>query len=171
MIAIGKERTSALGVIPSGDELTFKLYPGRFANDLLKWRELSLFSSSSSLEYVQAAITKRLKLVDSPVGPGPGNWTLATRCSSLTFSGEGPWKVSCKPTKAFARPCPPPSRAFFYILEAAIHSSRAFMGIEYVERALRLLEEAERLADEDDKLAIVELKEYLGRFRKERELR
>jgi len=161
MIAIAGNRTSALGIVPR-EGLSFKLYPGRFAEALIKGERLSLFASSSSLEYVRSALTKDLTLVETPIGLGPGKWYLAIECGKLKLFGDGPWIGECLPKRAYSKPSPPPSRSFFYVLEAAINATRAFMSERYCEKALELLKFVEEYGDEEDLETAEKIKDYLA---------
>ncbi|UXD22756.1 hypothetical protein IPA_07970 [Ignicoccus pacificus DSM 13166] len=164
MIAVTEGRTSALGVVPKGNFLIFKLYPGRFAKALMESGKLTLYASSSSLDYVESALTKDLDLIETPIGPGPPSWYLAIECEVVSLSGEGPWEGRCKPKKAFSRPSSPPSRSFFFVLEAAIHATRIFLSEEHLLEAKRYLELAEKYGEEEDLKAVSKIREYLAKY-------
>jgi len=160
-IAVSGARTTALGIKPSGSSITFKLYPGKFSEELMRSGELRLFASGSSKEYVEASLTKDLELTETPVGSGPKSWYLAVACREVRIEGNGPWRVNCDPARIYFRPSPPPSRGFYYILEAAVFASRAFLDIANAQKALKILEEGERIFDEDDKEAARKIRLYL----------
>ena len=163
-IALSGKRSSALGVKPFDTSLRFKLYPGRFAEELIRTKDLRIFASSSSKEYVEASLTKDLELVPTPIGLGPKRWYLAVSCLEVKLKGDGPWEVTCTPSSVFFRPSPPPSRGFCYVLEAAVNASRAFLDKSYAMRALEILKEGERLFDDDDLEAASKIKLYLSKY-------
>ncbi len=161
LLAVSGSARSVIGVWKEGSSLAFRLFPGRFEKELLRRGEASLYASFSSAEYADFSIFKELPFCKTPIGVGPCNWYLAFKCKLNAYIYSEPASlVYCEPSDAFARPAEPPRRAFFFIVEALIKITRLHLG-ENKEEVLRLLREAGRLGDEEDKRVVKKLLQLL----------
>lgn len=162
VIAVTPTGYSCLGVYPrEGASLEFRAFKGKFQESLRNVNEINVFSSFKPIDYVEAALTKDLELIETPLGLGPKHWYLAIKCEVSELGGSDPVIYECVPREAFYRPAPPPSRSFFYVLEAAVYASRWFLKPEYVDKAVELLLEGYRLGDELDRAAVGKVLRYL----------
>ena len=150
-----------MGVYPKGNLLEFRIFRGKFMEYVKKAKRITLFSSFKSIDYVEAALTKDLELVRTPIGPGPRHWYFGLTCELKIKKDSNPSVFECLPLEAYYRAAPPPSRAFFYILEASVYASRWFLGERYLEKALEFLAEGYRLGDPLDRVAVEKVLKYL----------
>ena len=153
-IVCTKNYAGALGLVPKDKYFIFKLYDSKLQEVILKEGSFIALASLKSSDYVRAVLKKECP---------SSSWYLKFSCDVLYCTRKkGYFECSCIPRSISFNVAPPPKRSFFFIIETLVALTKAWAGLDIDWNMMKyFLKEAERLGDEDDRDAVVLLREVV----------